>query len=78
MNPIKYYMYITWHLITGRFTSRIEVLQPEVVFNGTYLFINWEYFMKSKDLEEINIDGIRRPFFMLVSQDGGCDCGSCN
>jgi hypothetical protein len=78
MNPIKYYMYVTWHLMTGRFTSRIEVLQPEVVLHGAYLFLNWEYFMKSKDLEDINLYGIRRPFFMLISQDNGdteCDCG---
>lgn len=71
MNPIKYYMYVIWHLLTGRFTSDIEVLQPEMVLHGRYLFLNWEYFMKSEHLNEVEREF---PFFMMMVSHTGCDC----
>jgi hypothetical protein len=67
MNPIKYYMYVIWYLLTGRFTSDIEVLQPEMVLHGTYLFLNWEYFIKN-EME------VQYPFFVMVTAHEDCDC----
>lgn len=71
MIRIKYYMYVIWYLLTGRFTSNIEVLQPEMVMHGTYLFLNWEYFMKSEGLNEVEE---QFPFFMLITSQNGCEC----
>lgn len=71
MIRIKYYMYVIWYLLTGRFTSDIEVLQPEMVLHGTYLFLNWEYFMKSEGLNEVEREF---PFFMIMTSHDGCDC----
>ena len=64
-------MYVIWYLLTGRFTSNIEVLQPEMVMHGTYLFLNWEYFMKSEGLNEVEE---QFPFFMLITSQNGCEC----